>query len=57
MTADEWDECYETIGQIFTGGDRNTEGDSEDGKASNQYLEIGKDDAIFAPSSRKRKMA
>jgi len=54
MMADEWDKCHETMGQIFTGGD---DSDAEDGERVDRYLEIGKDDAMFADSPRKRKMA
>jgi hypothetical protein len=54
MTSDEWNQCYETVGQIFTGGD---DSDDEEGEMIDRYLEIGKDDVMFANSSRKRKMA
>jgi hypothetical protein len=54
MTANEWNDCHEIVGQIFTGGD---DSDAEDGEKVDRYLEIGKDDAIFAESLRKRKMA
>src|SRR5579859_765877 len=54
MTADEWDECQERVHQIFTGGD---DSDTEDGEKVDRYLDIGKGDAMFADSQRKRKMA
>jgi hypothetical protein len=54
MTPDEWDGCYETVGQMFTGGD---DSDVEDGERIHRYLEIGKDDVMFADSRRKKKMA
>lgn len=54
MTPDEWDQCHETVGQIFTGGD---DSDDEEGERIDRYLEIGKDDMMFADSLRKRKMA
>ena len=54
MTADEWEECHELVGQILTGGD---DSDAEDGEIVDRYLEIGKGDAMFADSQRKRKMA
>lgn len=54
MSADEWRKCHETIGKVFTGGD---DSDDEDGTRLDRYLEVGKDDAIFANSREKREMA
>jgi len=56
MTLDEWNECHETVGRIFTGGNDSDSDDKEEERV-NRYLEIGKDDAMFADSPRKRKMA
>lgn len=54
MTTYEWKECHEMIGRVLTGGD---DSDDEDGIKLNRYLEIGKDDMIFADSRRRREMA
>jgi hypothetical protein len=54
MTPNEWNQCHETVGRIFTGGD---DSDDEEGERMDRYLEIGKGDMMFADSSRKRKMA
>ena len=54
MTADEWKECHEIGGWILMGGD---DSDDEDGIKLDRYLEVGKDDVVFANSPRKREMA
>jgi hypothetical protein len=56
MTLDEWNQCHETVGRISTGGD-DSDDDAEEGERIDRYLEIGKDDVMFADSSRKRRMA
>ena len=54
MTKEEWKECYDVVGQIFTGGD---DSGDEDGIKLDRYLEVGKEDVMFANSKRKREMA
>ncbi|HMD14965.1 MAG TPA: hypothetical protein VKI62_10090, partial [Bacteroidota bacterium] len=54
MSSREWERCNERFGRIFTGGD---DSDDEDGVKLNRYLNVGKGDAMFANSGRKRAMA
>ena len=54
MESGEWKECQDTIGLMFTSGD---ESKDEEGITLDRYLEVGKGDAIFANSKRKREIA
>ena len=54
MSAKEWKKCHETVGHLFTGGD---DSEDEDGLKLDRYLEVGKGDAMFANSRRKREKA
>jgi hypothetical protein len=54
MTTDDWKECHEIIGRVFTGGD---DSDDEEGIKLDRYLEVGKDDVVFADSQGRREMA
>lgn len=54
MTMDQWKNCCETVGLIFTGGD---ESDDEDGERMDRYLDLGKEDLMFANQRRKRELA
>ena len=54
MTPEEWKECHQTVGRIFTGGDSS---DDEDGVKLDRYLMVGKGDVMFANSRRRREKA
>jgi hypothetical protein len=51
MEPEEWDRCHDVVRQVLTGGD---DTDEEDGVKSDRYLEVGKDDIMFAESRTKR---
>jgi hypothetical protein len=54
MEREEWRECHDKIGRMFTGGD---DSEDEDGIKLDRYLKVGKGDVMFANSKRKREMA
>jgi hypothetical protein len=61
MTSNEWNDCHEVIGRMFTGGDdsdvEDGGSDVENGENVDRYFEMGQDDAMFSKSPRKRKLA
>ena len=50
MTPEEWKECHQTIGQIFTEGD---DSENEDGVKLDRHLVVGKGDMMFVNSRRR----